>query len=121
VQQTTCTDCNDLLDQLVGGGGQSERHVEAKRLGSLEVDDQLEIRHLLDRQVARFFALKNPANVDANQAIPIRDADIIAHQATGHGGLAPCENGGKRVAGGQCEDLFLSEVSGTTPCPTRRR
>ena len=84
------------------------RACATRTIGSLEVDDQVELHQLLDWQVARFFALKNPANVDANQAIPICNADIIAHQATGHGSLAPRETGGQRVAGGQCEDLFVS-------------
>ena len=38
-----------LLDQLVGRGGQSKRHVEAERLGSLHVDHELELGSLYDR------------------------------------------------------------------------
>jgi len=38
-----------LFDHLVGAEEQRERHVEAERLGSLEVDDHLDLRDLLDR------------------------------------------------------------------------
>ena len=33
--------------------------VEAERLGGLEVDDELELRRLLDRQIGRLLALEN--------------------------------------------------------------
>jgi hypothetical protein len=39
------------LDDLVGGYLQSQRHFEAKSLGRLEVDDQLELGRLNNRQI----------------------------------------------------------------------
>jgi hypothetical protein len=44
------------LDHLVGAREQRDWRVEAQRLGSLEIDDQLEFGGLLDRQIARLFA-----------------------------------------------------------------
>ena len=41
-----------LFDHVVGAAVQREWHREPKRLGGLEVDDQLRPRDLLDRQVA---------------------------------------------------------------------
>jgi hypothetical protein len=40
---------SDLFDNLVGEREQRRRHVEAERLGSLEVDYQFELGRLLDR------------------------------------------------------------------------
>jgi len=54
-----------LFDHLVGAGEQRDRDGDAKRLGFLEVDDQLDLSELLDRQIGRLLALKNAAGVDA--------------------------------------------------------
>jgi hypothetical protein len=38
--------CKDLLDHFVGAGEQREPHVEAERLGGLEVDHEVKFRGL---------------------------------------------------------------------------
>ena len=48
-----------------------QRDGEAERLGGLEVDDQLDFRGLLDRQVGGLLALENPAGVDAGLTVRI--------------------------------------------------
>ena len=40
------------LDHLVGAAEQRRRHFEAKRFRSLEIDNQLELGWLFDRQIA---------------------------------------------------------------------
>jgi hypothetical protein len=46
------------FDHLVGAGDQRWRHLQPERLGSLEVDDQLELVRLLHRQVCGLGALQ---------------------------------------------------------------
>jgi hypothetical protein len=53
------------IDQLVGGGLQSQRDSQAERLGGLEVDDQLDFGGLLHRQIGRLLALEDAAGVNA--------------------------------------------------------
>src|SRR6266481_2635555 len=52
-----------LFDHLVGAGEQQRRHVEADRLGGLEIYSQLELDRQLDRQVGGFLAAKNAIDV----------------------------------------------------------
>jgi hypothetical protein len=40
-----------IFDHLVGASEQSRRHFEANGLSRFEVDDELELRRLLDRDV----------------------------------------------------------------------
>src|SRR5580700_5369528 len=77
-----------LLDHLVGGREQRRRHVDAKRLGGLEVNDQLELSRLHDWQVGRPLSLKNLACVDAYLAICIGKSGSIADQSSGCGKFA---------------------------------
>src|ERR671937_3181037 len=74
------------FDHLVGAAEQRERESDVKRLGSLEVDDQLDFRDLHDRQVRRLFTLEHAAGINADLAIQIC-AVFVAHHAAGGGQL----------------------------------
>ena len=49
--------------------------------GGFEIDEQLELGRLVDRQVARVVALQNASDVDAVATIRIRQVVAVAHQA----------------------------------------
>jgi hypothetical protein len=55
----------DLLDNLVGVHQHRLRHSEAERLGGPEVDDQLESRRLLNRQIGGLGAFEDLSRVSA--------------------------------------------------------
>src|SRR5947208_2060817 len=56
------------LDHLVGALQQRLRHGEAKRLGGLQVDDQLELDRLLHRQVGGLGPFEDLSGVNAELA-----------------------------------------------------
>ena len=64
--------------------------VEAEHPGGLQVDDQLELGRLHDRQVRRLGALEDAAGVDAGLTIGIRDIGSVAHQPADLGIGARC-------------------------------
>ena len=51
------------LDHFISAQLEGLRHVEAERLGRIEVDDQKKPRGLLYRQITRFGSLDNLVNV----------------------------------------------------------
>src|SRR5262245_47539988 len=100
--------CNVLLDHLVGAAKQRRRHGEAERLGGLEIDGQLYLSDLLDRQVGRLLALENPPGVDADLTERISKTASIAHQAADCGELAKLIDRGHRMTESQRGELFAS-------------
>ena len=57
------------LDHLVGAPEQSDREGDTQRLGSLEIDDQLDLRGLLYGQVGWLLAPENATRIDAGQPV----------------------------------------------------
>ena len=62
------------FDHLVGAGEQRRRHVEAEHPGGLEIDHQLELAGLHDRQIGRLRPLEDAAGIEASATIRIRNA-----------------------------------------------
>src|SRR5262249_43773269 len=69
------------FDHLVGAGEQRRRHFEAERHRGRQVDHEVELRRLHDRQIGRLLALENAAGVDAHLTQRIVDIGAVAHQA----------------------------------------
>src|SRR5262249_30536855 len=99
-----------LFDHLVGADAQREWDGKAERLRSLKIDEKLDLRRLLDRQIGRFLALENPAGIGAHEAVGVRKAVAIADQAAGHGILAKRIHRGHRVARSQRHELLGAAV-----------
>src|SRR5262245_35539517 len=66
-----------LFDHLVGAADKRQRNREAERLCGLEIDDQLDFRRLLDRQVGGLFAPENPASINAGDTIYFRSTGAV--------------------------------------------
>jgi hypothetical protein len=56
------------FDHLICAGEDRLRDRQAERLGGLEIDDQLEPRRALNRQVGRLGTSENPADIDPDLA-----------------------------------------------------
>src|SRR3712207_4522870 len=96
-----------LLDYLVGASEDFRRDRQAECLGSLSIDNQLDLRGLLDRQLSRSLALANPPGIDTRQAIGIGYAGSVAHQTAGRCELAKVVDSGRRVACRQSSEPFM--------------
>src|SRR5215831_3654518 len=81
--------CLFLFDDFVGTGEDRWRDCKAEPLGGLEIDDQLERRRLLDRQIGGLDAVEDPSRVNADPAIyASQTTRSITDQPAGQGVLA---------------------------------
>src|SRR5262249_21982543 len=94
------------FNHLVGACEQREWEGKTERLRGLHVDDQLDLRDLLDRQVRRPLAFEDAADVDSGLTIRIGNPGSVAHQAAGGHELARLVDRGHRVADGKLSELF---------------
>src|SRR5215471_6429240 len=72
------------LNHLVGGGQQCFRDGEAESVGRVEIDDELELRRLQDRQVGGVGAVENFASISASLTRPVCLVGSVAHQPAGY-------------------------------------
>jgi len=95
------------LDHLVGAGEQRRRHVDAKGFGGLEIDDELELRWLLDWQFRGLLAFENTAGIGADLAVAIQYTGSIANQAARLDEIAQVIDCRHRIVRRQRDDLFM--------------
>src|SRR5207245_5241188 len=72
-----------LFEHVVGPQQECLLDREAERLGGLQVDDQLELRRLLDREVGRLGPLENLVSVDGGTPEAFGDVWRVGHEAAG--------------------------------------
>jgi siderophore synthetase component len=70
------------FDHLIGEREQLCGHVDGESPGGLQLDDQIEFRPLHDWQIRRLLTLEYLADIDATQAISIREARGIAQETS---------------------------------------
>src|SRR6516165_10228820 len=104
-QQHSCS-----FNHLVSSREQAWREGEAKCLGGVEVDHELELGRLHDRQVGGLLALENPAGVNAGLAICVAKVRSVAHQAADLGSLAPGIDRRHPVVSRQRSELYATVV-----------
>ena len=79
----------------------NERHVEAQRSGGLEVDDQLEFRRCLNREVGGLFASEDAIDVRCRAPINVNVINSVGQQPAVDGENAERINRRQAMAG--CE------------------
>src|SRR5262249_45240481 len=76
------------FDELVGECVQADRHVQAQSPGRSHVDDELEARRLLHRNLRRCHTLKDFIDLMGSAPETVREIGAIGHQAARFGKLA---------------------------------
>src|SRR5262249_43730441 len=94
------------FEYLVGAARQGQRHVDAERLGGFEVDEELDLGCLLDRQLGGLLALDKPAGMDSCPAVCVPNVRSVAHQTAGRRELAPFVDCRHPVVDGYGGELF---------------
>src|SRR5580704_958941 len=102
-----CSKLSQLFDHLVGTTKDREWNSKAKGPGRLEIDDKLNLGHLLDRQVGWSLALENASSVDAHQTERLSQSPSVAHHAPVRDEVARNKIAGSALRGASAASCLL--------------
>ena len=102
------------LDHLVGAREQHRRHVEAERLSGPEIDHQLELGRLLDRQLGRLGAPEDAVDISRRTPVQVSDVNPVGHQPARQSEWSQRVHRGQPMAGRQADnELAMKYVKGS--------
>src|SRR5262245_48072193 len=102
------------FNHLVGPYHQGQRHFEAERLGGSQIDDEFDLRCLLDWQVSWLFALENLPDIETPHAKGVYLVSAVTHQAAIQDVLTRLVDGRHLVACSQGQQLIAIAVKKLT-------
>ena len=106
----SCNAANaSLLDHLVGPRQQAIRRIDAKYLGRLEVDDKLKFGGVLDRQIARLFALEYTVHIARGVPVQLNVVDAVERQSAVRDPVTEWIDGRKPMLIYQRNDPFVPD------------
>src|SRR5580704_10305163 len=104
MSQSAINEVGPSLDYFISLSQQRRRDAEAECVGGLEIDDELECRRLLDRQISGLRALQYLSGINSELMIDRGQAGSIAHQAAGSGQCSRKVDRRNLVSRSQCDE-----------------
>src|SRR5262245_56625619 len=105
-----------LLDHLVGAGEQRWRHLDAERLGGLEVHQKLVLGGRLHRQVSWCIALQTAIDVACRAPVLVDPIRSVGDQGAFRDAKAVGVDGGLLVLSGELCDQMTMNRRRCAPC-----
>src|SRR5215469_10700384 len=83
-----------LFDHVVGASKQRRRNIEAKRTGSLQIDDEFKLGRLQNRKIGGLSTFEDAAGINAHLPKYVTNAGPVAHQQ------ASCDHFARKTTSG---------------------